>query len=301
MAPLPIFDPTKSPLGVMTMVYQDYDLLKNWVSYYEKQVGRQHLYILSHGNDPEHRSIAEGANVINIPRDPSLFQLERRRWFLISQFTNGFLRYYNWMISGDVDEIVALDPDQGSNLAEYLQRYESPKAPKSICPFGIEIVHNPDIEPDALDADGPILSKRRLFRLNANYAKPCIVRQDVSFTNGGHANNHQPRFLDDHLYLMHLRFYDFEMSCDRLKGRAVLRKDIYDKPDSNKKDVWAQSIETYKRLACQEPKDTSINFPEFRAKMLEKAQDLHNGKVTFFGGGRSKELYRLPDRFTELF
>ena len=35
-------------------------------------------------------------------------------------------------------------------------------------------------------------------------------------------------------------------------------------------------------------------------KTLQQAQDLHNGKVTFFGGGRSKELYRLPDRFTGL-
>ncbi len=301
MAPRPIFDPTKAPLGVMTMVYQDYDLLRNWVNYYEKQVGRAHLYILSHGNDPEHRRIAEGANVINIPRDPTMFQLDRRRWFMISQFTNGLLRYYNWMISGDVDEIVALDPDQGDRLVDYLKRYETPKAPKSICPFGIEIVHNPDLEKETLQDEGTILGKRRLFRLNSNYAKPCIVRQDVSFTNGGHANNHQPRFLDDHLYLIHLRFYDFELSVDRLKGRAVLRKDIYDKPDAKKKDDWAKGIETYTRLACQEPKDTTVDFPEFRASMLEKAQDLHDGKVTFFGGGRSKELYRLPDRFTGLF
>lgn len=301
MAPRPIFDPTKSPLGVMTMVYQDYDLLRNWVGYYKKQVGLENLYVLSHGNDPEHRRIAAGANIINIPRDPSMFQLDRRRWFLNGQFTNGFLRYYNWMITGDVDEIVVLDPEQGSSLVEYLHRYESPKAPKSICPFGIEIVHNPEIETEALDDEQLILGKRRLFRLNANYAKPCIVRSDVNFTIGGHANNHQPRFLDDHLYLMHLRFYDFELSCGRLKGRAVLRKDIYDKPDVKKKDSWAKSIDTYKRLACQEPQDTTIDFPEFRAAMRDKAQHLHDGKVTFFGGGRSKELYRLPERFTGIF
>lgn len=301
MPPRPIFDPTKEPLGILTMAYEDYDLLDTWVRYYEKQVGRQHLYVLSHGNDPEHRRIAEGANVIHIPRDPSLFQFERRRWFLITQFTNGFLRYYNWMIAGDVDEIVVLDPDEGTSLSAYLKANTGPFRPRSLSPFGIEIVHNPNLEPLALTDPGPVLEKRRLFRLNANYAKPCIVRQDVSFTNGGHANNHQPRHLDPHLYLMHLRFYDFERSRTRLEGRATLREDIYNTPDAKKKDTWAKSIATYKRLALQEPQETTIDFPEFRSKMTAEAKDLHNGKVTFFGGGRSKVLYRLPDRFTSLF
>ncbi len=105
--------------------------------------------------------------------------------------------------------------------------------------------------------------------------------------------------MDDNLYLLHLRFYDFELSCERLKSRATMRDEVY--KDSDKKDVWAKSIDTYERLARQEPKDTTIEFPEFRKLMLEGSKDLHNGKVTFFGGGRSKELYRLPDRFTSLF
>jgi hypothetical protein len=301
MAPRPIFDPTKSPLGVMTMAHGDHDLLDTWVRYYEKQVGRQHLYVVSHGNDPEHHRIAEGANVIALPRDPSMSQFERRRWFLLTQFTNGLLRYYNWMLTGDVDEIVVLDPDHGDSLIDYLKRYDTPRAPKSISPFGIEIVHNPTLEPDALASGEPVLSRRRLFRLNANYAKPCIVRTDVSYTNGGHANDHQPRFLDDHLYLMHLRFYDHERSCARLKGRALLRKELYEQTEGAAQDVWAKSIETYERLALQEPQETTIDFPAFREKMRKDAKDLHNGKVTFFGGGRSKELYRLPDRFSRLF
>lgn len=283
------------------MVYQDYDLLETWVRYYEKQVGRDHLYVLSHGNDPEHRKIADGANVIGIPRDPTMHRLERKRWFLMTQFTNGFLRYYNWMIATDVDEIVVLDPEQGDSLITYLKGFDTPRAPKSLSPFGIEIVHNPDLEKEPLVAGGPILPRRRLFRLNANYAKPCVVRQDLAFTIGGHANTHQPRYLDDHLYLIHLRFYDYERSCARLISRANLRKDLYDSKEGQAQDVWAKSIETYRKLALQTPRETTIRFNEFRQKMREDAKDLHDGKVTFFGGGRSKVLYRLPDRFTTLF
>lgn len=281
------------------MAFKDYDLLENWVQYYAKHTELRHLYVLSHGNDPKHRDIAKGANVINLPRDPSLIELDRRRWFLLTQFTNGFLRYYNWMIVTDVDEIVVLDPKSGTNLADYLATYEGRRAPRSLSAFGIEIVHNPELEPDPLPSPGQVLSKRKLFRLNSNYAKPCIVRHDVSFSIGGHANNHQPRVLDDNLILMHLRFYDYDQSCDRLKLRADMRKELDEK--SGKSHGWSKSIETFSRLALQKPVETTLEFAEFRKKMRDEATDLHNGKVTFFGGGRSKELYQLPDRFTTLF
>lgn len=299
--PKGIPDPTKAAVGAITMVHEDYDLLETWVRYYGDQLGREHLYVISHGDDPKHRRIAAGATVIGLPRDPTMQKFERRRWFFLTHFANGLLRYFNWLIVGDTDEIVTLDPDIGHSLPEYLGRYSGPEAPRSISPFGIEIVHNPQLEPDPLVPGALILPKRRLFRLNANYAKPCIIRHDVSFTNGGHANNHQPRVLDDHLILMHLRFYDFDRSCARLKGRALLRKALYDGSDAGGEDVWAKSIRTYEKLALQEPKATTIEFPEFRRQMVEAARDLHDGHVTFFGGGRSKELYRLPDRFTTLF
>lgn len=301
MSPRPIMDPSKAPMAALTMVYKDYDLLRNWVTYYSRHFDRRHLYILSHGGDPEHEKIAEGANYIRIPRDESLTKLERGRWFLLTNFTNGLLRYYNWVICTDVDEIVIVDPDQSDNLVEYVGRYEGPGTPKSLSPFGIEIVHNPDLEQSSLKDSGTILQKRRLFRLNANYAKPCVVRAHVGFTIGGHANNHQPRYLDPHLYLLHLRFYDFDLSYKRLSERATMRKDVYEGVEKAQTDPWTQGIEVYKALSSQKPVATTIDFPEFRKKMINEAQDLHNGRITFFGGKRSKELYRLPDRFADLF
>ena len=300
MARRPIMDPTKEPLGVLTMAYRDHDLLQTWVDYYGAQVGRQHLYVLSHGGDPKHREIADGCNVIYLPRDETMQKWDRLRWFLMTNFTNGFLRYYNWMICGDVDELVVVDPEVAPGLVDYIKRYDTPRAPKSLSPFGIEIVHNPELEPKALSDPGPLLSKRSLFRINVNYAKPCVVRTDVNFTVGGHANNHQPRFLDPHLYLLHLRFYDYEKSCERLIGRAEMRKVMQSEAEVQKKQPWSNAIEGFRNLALQEPKDTTLDFPDFRRRMVEKAKDLHNGKVTFFGGGRGKDLYRLPERFREV-
>ncbi|NJM83641.1 MAG: hypothetical protein HC844_15275 [Tabrizicola sp.] len=251
MTPRTILDPTKAPCGAMTMVHGDHFFLERWVDYYGRQFGRQHLYVLSHGGDPEHERIAAGANFIRLPRDPTMWRMDRRRWSLLSQFSAGMVRYYNWFFVGDVDEVVICDPAIAPDLISYLARYDQSKtAPKSISPFGIELIHNPRIEPDPIVADAPILSRRRVFRANANYAKPGILRREASFTIGGHANSHQPRFLDPHLYLLHLRFFDHDMAVDRLTGRKEMRKVMTGSRDPREVGkAWGKDLENFRKLA----------------------------------------------------
>jgi hypothetical protein len=302
MAERSIMDPTKSPCGAITMAYQDYFFLQRWVDYYGAQFGRQHLYILSHGGDAEHARIGAGCNVISVPRDPTLFRLERRRWSLLSQFASGMLRYYNWIFVGDVDEVVLVDPDAAPDLISYMRRYEGAGVPKSLCPFGIELIHNPELETDPIVEGAPILSRRRNFRANANYSKPCVIRRDVGFTIGGHANNHLPRVLDPHLYLLHLRFFDYEITCARLEGRKKLREVMTgDKDPSAVGHAWGKDLENFQALARGVPVREDIELPEFRARMVAEQQLLHDDKVAFWGGGRSRELYRLPQRFAQVF
>ncbi|MGF6860148.1 hypothetical protein ABIE69_000706 [Rhodobacteraceae bacterium MBR-64] len=297
-------DPTKAPLGVMTMAYGDHLLLARWVEYHARQVDRRHIYVLSHGNDPEHRRIAKGCNVIALPRDPSGYRFDRRRWNMINGFASGLLRYYDWMIVNDVDEFVIVDPDVAPDLITYLARYEGQKQPLSICPFGIELIHNPAAEPDPIEDGVPILSRRRVFRANANYAKPCITRgREVAFTPGGHANNHKPRFLDPHLYLVHLRFFDFDHAVARLEERRSIADDrVADGTlDDQTRNVWAKGLESFRKMATGVAEGEDATLSDFRQKMVDGAQDLHNGAVTFWGGGRSRDLYRLPARFAHIF
>lgn len=302
MANRPTLDPSKAPCAALTMAFQDHEFLRRWVDYYSRQFDRRHLYILSHGGDPEHRRIAQGANVIALPRDPTMFRMDRRRWSLISQFASGLLRYYNWVIAGDVDEVVVVDPDAAPDLQTYLWRYDVPDAPKSICPFGIELIHNPALEPEPITPDQPILSRRRNFRANANYSKPCILRRETHFTSGGHANLHQPRFLDPHLYLIHLRFFDHQITTQRLTGRKGLRDAMDTARDQEGEGVaWSKDLETFRKLSQGVPVRVDATLEAFRHKMIEEQQALHDGNVIFWGGGRSKELYRLPDRFAPLF
>lgn len=295
-------DPTKAPCAALTMAYQDHEFLRRWVDHYGRQFGCRHLYVLSHGGDPEHRRIAQGCNVIALPRDPTMFRMDRRRWSLISQFANGLLRYFNWVIAGDVDEVVIVDPDAAPDIETYLRRYDRPDAPRSICPFGIELVHNPALEPEPIMDGEPILARRRNFRANANYSKPCILRRESHFTAGGHANLHKPRFLDPHLYLIHLRFFDERLTTERLAGRRSLREAMDAARDQEGEGVaWSKDLETFRKLSQLVPVREDAELADFRRRMVDEQQALHQDTVIFWGGGRSRELYRLPERFAQVF
>ncbi len=284
------------------MAYQDHFFLDRWVRHYGAQFGREHCYILSHGGDPEHARIGEGCNIIHLPRDPAMFRLDRRRWSFISQFANGMLRYYNWLFVGDVDEVVIVDPAAAPDLVSYMGAAYGNDAPKSLCPLGLELIHNPQQEPDPIEDHAPILSRRRNFRVNANYSKPCVMRRDVTFTIGGHANNHLPRVLDPHMYLIHLRFFDYDITCARLGQRREMRKIMTgDKDPATVGHAWGKDLENFKTLASGVPVREDIDLTEFRARMVAEQQLLHDDKVAFWGGGRTKELYRLPDRFAQVF
>jgi hypothetical protein len=303
MARRPFPDPTKGHVGVLTMVYKDYFFLRKWYDYYKTQFGAEHLYIISHGNDPEHHRIAPDANIIPVPRDPTLTQLERRRWGSLSHISSGLLSYYNWIICTDVDEIVVYDPGKAANLSSYFDMLgASEKIFRSYCPLGLEIIHNPALEPGDIAEDRNILSQRRIFRINANYSKPCLLRYEGRFTVGGHANTHLPRVMADDLYLIHLRFFDYAHSYERLKSRRDMRQTMNNAEETDPlSGAWANDIASLEDLSSRVPEKETIDFPEFRQKMVDGMKLLHNDTVAFWGGGRTKEVYRLPERFGTVF
>lgn len=303
MPPRPINDPTKAKAAAVTMVKGDYFFLQRWLDYYGAQVGRKHLYVLSHGNDPEIRRLADGANVIHIPYDESRTKVEARRWSIQSHFVAGLLRYYNWVICGDVDELVVVDPDVATGILPYLEAMPPRKTPAVVCPLGIEIIHNPVLEPEPLADGTPILARRRIFRLNANYSKPCITRTPIMFSPGGHSCSHNDRTVDPHLFLVHLRFVSHDLTLARLDSRKTMKAVEAETigTDAPRRGTWGKDMESYLALSKLEPAAETVEFSEFRRKMIDGKRSVTPGGHWFFGGGRSREVYRLPARFASLF
>jgi Glycosyl transferase family 2 len=295
-------DHTRAPMMAMTMVGGDHFFLTRWVDYYGKQLGRENLYVLSHGGDPEHKRIAEGCNIIYLPFDETRNCFNQRRWQMLSRLTNSFLYFYNWVIVGDVDEIVCVDPAVSGSLRDYVTGQSRRRGPKVITPFAIEMAHNPTLEPEPITPGRNILDVRRIFRLNANYAKPCVTSTLIDMAPGGHFANHPVLNLDPHLYLFHLRFIDHDMTEKRLATRRAQRDlqsgslDVVER----QKTGWDTAWETYKALSKDTPRAETVDFPEFRKEMIDGWREK---KVVYFapGGARPKGVYRLPERFKTLF
>ncbi len=288
--------------AAVTMAYQDYYFLEKYVGYYSRHIGRENIFIFSHGNDPRHRDIARGANVMALPCDPGLKYFDRRRWFTLSLFSSALKPFYDWTITSDVDELVILDPAVGDNLGGYLEtKYpDMGTAPKSISPFALELVHSPEHEPAALDRAANILAQRRIFRPSANYSKPCLTCAIVRFSPGGHVNNLGPQTLADDLYLLHLRFFDQDHITSRLKLRADQVQNMdWITQENRDSHSWVRSLETYRDVARLPLLGEDIRQEKMRALMLKQRQ---HPKTKAFGWGRAKSsnLYTIPERFASV-
>ncbi|MEN8833523.1 MAG: glycosyltransferase family 2 protein [Pacificibacter sp.] len=296
-------DPTKNPLGVITMVYKDYPMLKRWYDYYSKQVGAENLFVLSHGNDPMHREIAQGVNIINTPRHPALPKFDRRRWNLMADLASGLLNFYNWMLVTDVDEMVVVDPNKSPSLVQYLSDTfpAGAPAPKSISPMGLNIIHVPKEEPLPIEPDETILSRRRFFAPSRVYSKPILVRSAVRFGPGGHRNNLGRRTLSDDLYLLHLNSYDSSESAQRLKGKHEVASSVKgSNSDYTQKHAWVEpNLDFDARIAQFKLGPEDIELSEIRSVMVEK-QTTKYTESYIWGYFKDKTLYQLPARFAHL-
>ena len=106
-------------LAVVTMVRDDAFFLDIWLRHYGGLVGRENLYIVNHGRGDGVARQAAGCNIIGIPGDPPP-NFDMKRWRLLNNLVGGLRGYYDWVIVGDVDELVVVDPADGQSLTDFL-------------------------------------------------------------------------------------------------------------------------------------------------------------------------------------
>jgi hypothetical protein len=182
------------------MVWRDYWLLEKWVAHNEKVVPRRQLYVLNHGGDPEVDRIAEGCNVIHIPREEVTPDLTRRRWDLKGAVTNGLLAFHDAVITTDVDELLVY-AGQGEGLLQHLAA--APAGEVAVAPVGLNLIPTPaDAEDEAL----AVLERHPNALVAGKYTKPCIAKARVVFTTGGHGLQRGSYRIDPELLLFHLHY-----------------------------------------------------------------------------------------------
>jgi hypothetical protein len=293
-------DTAKAPVAALTMVHEEDFFLRRWLAHWRRYLPDNHIYVINHGGNPQVADLAAGCNVIALPYDRTRKSVNQRRWQILSLHGSALTAFYNWVAVNDVDEFVVLDPAVSGDLVEYLMAISGrDRVPPAITTFAIELVHVPELEPEPLEEGVPIVGRRRIYRLNANYCKPCLIGRPTEFKAGGHGANHRDVFVDPHLYNFHLRFVDYDYcmarfakSRDRrLAGRSTEEREAMTQGNWG----WSYVDRTFEALSKRHPVAETVEHPEFRRKMLEER--ISRPPFTLMGGGRPAQSFRLPARF----
>ena len=116
---------------------------------------------------------------------------------------------------------VVMDPEGGQTLVEFLQA-----APlrRVFTPVGLEVIHRIDIEDEPVFET--ILGPRRHVRPAPHYSKPCVVGAGTKIARGGHFTQYDKVHTPDHMYLLHLKFCDFDSYCEAMNRRNQITTDL---------------------------------------------------------------------------
>lgn len=211
-------------VAAVTMVRDDAFFLKAWLRHYGEMFGRENCYVVNHGRGARVAALAAGCNIIGIPGDPHK-NFDVKRWGLLNNIVGGLRRYYRHVIVGDVDELVIRDPDAGGPLLEFL---ETAPEGRVLTPLGLEVIHRIGVEPDPIAEQ--IIGPRRHVRPAPHYSKPCIISAPVKIARGGHFTQSSKLFTPDDLYLMHLKFCDYDAYCAVMDHRNQVTADVQSSP-----------------------------------------------------------------------
>ena len=208
---------TKKRVACLTMARDEDVFLSIWHRYYAGLFGAENLYVVDHnsvGKRPEAVLGAPDLNRFRIPFDAPSGTAEddrgafdRERFRFVSNLIAALLKYYDTVVFNDTDEVFVADPALYPDLAAYLAASAEPV----LAGVGLEIIHDP-AEEAAFDPGGPLFDQRRNYVYRFHHSKPHILSQPCAI--GGHGSR-RPFRLDPDLYLVHLKYLDWEESLAR--------------------------------------------------------------------------------------
>lgn len=201
--------------AAMTMLHQEEAYFHLWLKYYGDMLGRENLYVITHGGDPRIVDMAAGCRLIYLPRISVDGNFDARRFEVLNTYANYLLSQYDGLIAGDVDELVFVDPSLGVSLVEFAEQHRA--ATPALRAFGFNVFEAAGDAP--LDLDQPILGQRRHGRCEQDYCKPLVVFSKPEWSVGYHAVKGTP-YLPDGLYLAHLHYVAKDLAEDISLQRA---------------------------------------------------------------------------------
>jgi len=268
-------------IAILTMVRNGEPFLEKWIAHYSAVFGADNLYVLLDGVDQKVPASAETVNTIVLPHVPlPRAKGDRNRAAILSHFAAGLFRVFDIVIATDVDEFIALDPQTGATLAQYLSDNTTRTC---LSPFGLDVGR--DMESEAtLDYRRPVLTQRRLAVLSARYTKPLIMFRPLKWGSGLHRVKGHNFHIDPNLYLFHLGMADPKPQDSALE-----------------KQGWAGHFKRRNKVLEQIAKATPLKGDSvFEA--ARRYQSRHRPLYALNKPGRSRKavVVEIPERFRNL-
>ena len=202
-------------VAAVTMVYNEPAMLPLWLRHYSRQVGVDQCYVIDQGSDDGSTAAVGCANVIRVPRGVAN---ETVRADFISDYCASLLRWFDWVVYADVDEMLVADPARYASLSDYCARDHA----DVVTAFGVNVLHR--YQEPTLDPARPLLGQRRWMFAMASMAKPLLTRVPTRWAGGFHSCSAPIVF--DGLTNFHLAYIDFNMTIARQVKRRVSKAGI---------------------------------------------------------------------------
>ena len=275
----------KSPLAVVTMVYNEPDFLPVWAAHYRASIGAAHCYVIDHGSDDGSVAASGPYNVAALPRS-ALDEVWRAD--LVSRLCAALLDRYDAVAYTDVDELLVADPRYFRDLADLAASAEA----DVLTAFGTNVLHVAGEAP--LDLARPITAQRGWMRPTASLCKPVLARRAVRWAPGFHYADAASRL--GGLYLFHIAYADNGITARRqAKRQSVARSEGHGLHHAMPPDEMVRLMAACAAL----PRDPGAQLGgeaerQFVAELLRDGRAAHGGRV-IAGDREPPVLWAMPE------
>lgn len=201
----------------LTHIRHESFFLAKWIEHYGAIVGRENLFVVIDGDDwvPDvdlsgiHTEVLLGAPRQRIRNDRFIAKE-------MSDRANALRKSYQFVIRGDVDEFVVVDPAAGLGWPAALEELGEAGY---IFAMGVDVVQGPQ-ETAPLDRFAPVLGQRQFGYVSDRYSKPFVISRWNNWSGGAHRLLNREVRLSQHFFLFHMALADSGVARERMEARG---------------------------------------------------------------------------------
>ncbi|KAF0170449.1 MAG: Uncharacterized protein FD162_3524 [Rhodobacteraceae bacterium] len=293
--------------AAVTMVWSDNWFLSRWLAYFGPRLGRENLYVITHGPDAIAAELSQGCNVLTVPRDEITVDFDVVRWKFLSHFTSSLAQFYHSVLCLDVDELVVpTAPDRTlSEVLSSLSRTTSWAMP------GFEVF--PAAPGTETYANGEGIARQSGSALfSPFYSKSCVATGQIDFYPGAHGAGPEKPSLTNDLALLHLRFVSGAELERRRIEREKLTSSAYDAAGVTTEEMtasgrlvsWAHARRRHRKLFKEHDESEKIGWQDGLSRAATLLPGLcfeHRGHHLFRTQRHRSFSAILPDWMAEAF